>query len=175
MEAALDGIYVLRRSLSKKQMSASEIVRSYKSLSQVECAFRRLKTVGLKVRPIPHRLADRVRAHIFLCMLAYYVEWHMREALRPLLFADDDPVAKATRDPVAPARRSAAASAKSARRTLADGTPVHSFRSLIEDLSTIVRNTCVVPHAEGEHSFNVVTTPSQSQRRALELIDAIKV
>ena len=111
----------------------------------MERAFRSLKTVDLEVRPIHHRLEDRVRAHIFLCMLAYYVEWHMREAWRELTFADEDQDAKATRDPVAPARRSAAAQKKARTRALADGTPVHCFRTLLEDLATIVRNTCRIP------------------------------
>src|SRR6266508_1364409 len=173
-EAALDGIYVVRTSLSKKEMSAPDAVRSYKSLSDVERAFRSLKTVDLEVRPIHHRLADRVRAHIFLCMLAYYVEWHMREAWRPLLFADEDLDAKAKRDPVAPAKRSAAAEKKVATKTLADGSPVHSFRTLVNDLSTIVRNTCRAPHA-GDHAptFNITTIPNPKQRRALELLNAI--
>ena len=111
-------------------MTAADGVRSYKSLAEVERAFRSLKTIDLKVRPIHHRLADRVRSHIFLCMLAYYVEWHMREAWRPLLFADEDQLAKTTRDPVAPAKRSAAAEAKAASHLLDDGTPAHSFCTL---------------------------------------------
>src|SRR4029079_15467111 len=105
-EAALDGIYVLRTALAPARMPAAQVVRSYKSLSAVERAFRSMKTVDLKVRPIHHHLAHRVRAHIFLCMLAYYVEWHMREAWRALLFADEDQAATATRDPVATAMRS---------------------------------------------------------------------
>ncbi len=175
-EAALDGIYVIRTSLSKKQMSSAEAVRSYKSLSEVERAFRTLKTVDLKVRPIHHRLADRVRAHILLCMLAYYVEWHMREAWRPLLFADEHLEAKATRDPVAPARRSPEAQEKATTHTLVDGTPAHSFRTLIEELSTIVRNTCRAPGVQDEaQTFRIITTPSDQQRRALDLLGAITV
>jgi hypothetical protein len=111
-EAALDGIYIIRTSVLATQMDAPDCVRNYKEVVNVERAFRSLKTVDLKVRPIHHRLADRVRAHIFLCMLAYYVEWHMREAWRELMFADPDQEAKATRDPVAPATRSNAARAK---------------------------------------------------------------
>jgi len=172
-EAALDGLYVIRTSLSKEQMSAEETVRSYKLLSQVERAFRSLKTVDLKVRPIHHRLAHRVRAHIFLCMLAYYVEWHMLEMLRPLLFSDEDQDAKKHRDPVAPAKRSRAADEKVAFRKLADGSLVHSFRTLMEDLSTIVRNTCIATSSDDAHEFAVVTTPDESQRRALALIDEI--
>jgi hypothetical protein len=135
-----------------------------------------MKTIDLKVRPIHHRLADRVRAHIFLCMLAYYVEWHMREAWRSLLFADEDREAKAQRDPVAPARRSEPAQAKAATQTLPDGTVAHSFRTLLEELSTIVRNTCRAPGAAvpGQApTFHVVTTPNDKQRRALKLLETI--
>jgi len=175
-EAALDGVYVIRTSLPAEQMSAADTVRSYKALSDVERAFRSIKTIDLKVRPIHHRLADRVRSHIFLCMLAYYVEWHMREAWRPLLFADEDQEAKRTRDPVAPAKRSAGARHKALTRRLPDGSPAHSFRTMLEDLATIVRNTCRTPGAKATAStFQIVTTPSPSQRRALDLIDAIRV
>jgi len=174
-EAALDGIYVVRTSLTKKEMSAPDAVRSYKSLSEVERAFRSIKTVDLEVRPIHHRLADRVRAHIFLCMLAYYVEWHMREAWRPILFADEDLAAKAVRDPVAPAKRSDAAEAKAETKVLADGTPVHSFRTALADLSTIVRNTCRTPAAPTAPTFAVVTTPTAEQQRALDLLTQIEV
>ena len=128
-EAALDGIYVIRTGVLKRTMNSGDVVRNYKGLSSVERAFRSFKTVDLKVRPIHHRLEARVRAHIFLCMLAYYVEWHMREAWQELMFADEDQAAKATRDPVAPARRSAAAEEKAISKQLDDGTPVHSFRS----------------------------------------------
>ncbi len=154
-------------------MSAPEAVRSYKALSEVERAFRTLKTIDLEVRPIHHRLADRVRAHIFLCMLAYYVEWHMREAWRPLLFADEDLAAKAKRDPVAPVKRSDAAEEKVVTKTLQDGTPAHSFRTLVEDLSTIVRNTCRAPGAPAAPPFTVVTTPTAAQQRAMDLLEKI--
>jgi len=172
-EAMLDGIYVVRTSLSKKEMSAPDAVRSYKSLSDVERAFRTLKTIDLEVRPIHHRLADRVRAHIFLCMLAFYVEWHMREAWRSLLFADEDLEAKANRDPVAPAMRSEAAEEKVVTKTLADGSPAHSFRTLLADLSTIVRNTCRTPGAPNAPTFAVVTTPTPAQQRAMDLLAKI--
>ncbi len=172
-EAALDGIYVIRTSLSKTEMSAPEAVRSYKALSEVERAFRTLKTIDLEVRPIHHRLADRVRAHIFLCMLAYYVEWHMREAWRPLLFADEELEAKAKRDPVAPAKRSDAAEAKVVTKSLADGTPTHSFRTALADLSTIVRNTCRTPGMPNAPTFAVVTTPTAPQQRAMDLLAEI--
>ncbi|MFB3089425.1 MAG: IS1634 family transposase [Acidiferrobacterales bacterium] len=173
-EAALDGIYIIRTSVSAAQMAAPECVRSYKLLANVERAFRSLKTVDLKVRPIHHRLADRVRAHILLCMLAYYVEWHMREAWRALMFADTDQHAKTTRDPVAPAQRSNAALAKAARHALDDGTPVQSFPTLLATLATIVRNTCRIPNAASKApTFDIITTANPQQRRALELIQQI--
>jgi hypothetical protein len=175
-EAALDGIYIIRTSVPQQQMDAPDCVRNYKSLAQVERAFRSLKTVDLKVRPIHHRKADRVRAHIFLCMLAYYVEWHMREAWRELMFADTDQAAKATRDPVAPAKRSKAAQAKAATHTLDDGTPAHSFSTLLADLAGIVRNTCRTPQAGPDApTFQVITTPTAKQRQALELLQKIQL
>ena len=172
-EAALDGIYVIRTNVTAAKLNAADAVRHYKALSQVERAFRSLKTIDLHVRPIHHRLADRVRSHIFLCMLAYYVEWHMREAWRPLLFADEDQRAKARRDPVAAARRSAAAEEKAVTHRLADGTMVHSFRTLLQDLSTIVRNACRVRGHEDAPTFTVTTTPSPEQRRAFALLKRI--
>jgi hypothetical protein len=172
-EAALDGIYVIRTNLPAAKMPAADAVRHYKALSRVERAFRSLKTIDLQVRPIHHHLADRVRSHIFLCMLAYYVEWHMREAWRPLLLADEDQAAKATRDPVAPARRSAAAEQKVATRRLADGTTVHSFRTLLQDLSTIVRNRCRIRGQHDAATFTVTTTATSQQRRAYELLKQI--
>ncbi len=173
-EAALDGLYIVRTSLSDAQMDGADCVRSYKSLANVERAFRSLKTVDLKVRPIHHRLENRVRAHIFLCMLAYYVEWHMRDAWREIMFADADQDAKRTRDPVAPAKRSEAALAKVADRRLEDGTPVHSFSTLMTDLGTIVRNTCRTPlAAENAPSFDVLTSPNPKQQRAFELLRQI--
>jgi len=175
-EAALDGLYVIRTSLPATRMTAEDCVRHYKSLAQVERAFRTLKSVDLRIRPIHHRLADRVCAHIFVCMLAYYVEWYMREAWRELLFADTDQAAKATRDPVAPAQRSVAAGRKASTGTLEDGTVAHSFSTLMDELSTIVRNTCQTPHAGPDtHTFEVVTTANPKQRRALELIKSIQV
>ena len=175
-EAALDGLYIIRTSVSASQMQAPDCVRNYKALANVERAFRSLKTVDLKVRPIHHRLADRVRAHILLCMLAYYVEWHMREAWRELMFADTDQRAKATRDPVAPAKRSKAAQAKAARHTLDDGTPAHSFSTLLAELATIVRNTCRTPAAGSDAPpFEVVTTSNAKQQRAFDLLQQIRV
>ena len=175
-EAALDGIYIIRTSVRASQMDAPDCVRNYKALARVERAFRSLKTVDLKVRPIHHRTADRVRAHILLCMLAYYVEWHMREAWRELMFADPDQQAKATRDPVAPAIRSAAALAKVASHTLDDGSPVHSFATLLAELATIVRNTCRTPNAGPDApQFDIVTTPNPIQKRALDLLHHIQL
>jgi hypothetical protein len=171
-EAALDGLYIIRTSLDAAHMDAADCVRNYKALANVERAFRSLKTVDLKVRPIHHRLAERVRAHIFLCMLAYYLEWHMREAWRELMFADVDQQAKAKRDPVARAERSSAALAKVAAHTLDDGTAAHSFSTLMAELSTIVRNTCRTPGREGP-TFNITTTANAKQQRAFELIEQI--
>ena len=175
-EAALDGIYVIRTSLPKERISAEDAVRSYKSLSDVERAFRSLQSIDLLVRPIRHRLEDRVRAHIFLCMLAYYVEWHMIEAWRPLLFADEDREAKKVRDPVAPAKRSAGALGKAASKKIDDDTMAHSFRTLMSELASIVRNTCRRPGADpSEPTFEVTTTPSPKQARALALLENFRV
>jgi len=175
-EATLDGLYIIRTSVPAEHMDGADCVRHYKSLSQVERAFRSLKTVDLKIRPIHHRLEDRVRAHIFLCMLAYYVEWHMRDAWRPLLFADEDQAAKLTRDPVAPAAVSQGAAQKASRRTLDDGSPVHSFDTLIADLATVTQNTCRIPTASYDDdtpTFNLATIPSPHKVRALDLINTI--
>lgn len=175
-EAALDGLYIIRTSVQAQRMDAATCVRTYKSLAQVERAFRSIKTMDLKVRPIHHHLEDRVRAHIFLCMLAYYVEWHMREAWAALMFADEDQAAKLTRDPVAPATRSQAAMQKVRSRTLEDGSPTHSFQTLIKELETIVRNTCRTPKNAGDApSFEITTMPSDKQKRALDLISQIKM
>ena len=173
-EAALDGLYVIRTGV--QSLSGEEVVRSYKRLAAVEQAFRSLKTVDLEVRPIYHRLADRVRAHLFLCMLAYYVKWHMMEAWRPLLFADEDQAAKAIRDPVAPAKRSSKALRKVAGKTLDDGTTAHSFRSLLHSLSTIVRSDCRRPDAsDDEPTFTLDSMPDAKQRQAFDLLKSIAV
>jgi len=185
-EAAMDGLYVIRTSLAQERMDSAEVVRSYKQLSHVEQAFRSLKSIDLKVRPtclcvsarrqVYHHLEERVRAHIFLCMLAYYVGWHMKEAWRELLFSDEDQQGKKTRDPVAPAKRSAKALEKVHRRSLEDGTEAHSFRTLLESLSTIARNTCRRKGAHpGEPCFTMTTTPNAKQKRAFDLIDTITV
>ncbi|MHB8563147.1 MAG: IS1634 family transposase [Acidiferrobacteraceae bacterium] len=175
-EVALDGIYIIRASVPTTQMDAATCVRRYKSLAQVERAFRSLKTMDLKIRPIHHRLADRVRAHIFLCLLSYYVEWHLRAAWRELMFADEDQEAKETRDPVAPAQRSLAAQSKASRHRQEDGTPVHSFHTLLADLATVTRNTCCAPMAGlNAPSFSVTTTPTPLQERAFAWIESLVV
>jgi transposase len=168
-EAALDGIYVIRTSLSAEQSSQQETVRCYKRLATVERAFRSFKSVDLKVRPIHHHLADRVRAHVLLCMLAYYVEWHMRQALAPILFDDDDRAAAgAERDSVvAPARRSAKAQRKARRKRTEEGLAVHSFQTLLRDLATITKNQMQM----GGQSFEMITAPTEQQQRAFELLE----
>ena len=170
-EAMLDGVYVVRTSVPKEMMSKEEVVRSYKQLSRVERAFRCLKGVDLKVRPIYHRLPNRVRAHVLLCMLGYYVEWHMRRALAPLLFQDDDKAgAERLRvSVVAPAKRSPKAQKKATTKQTEQGTPVHSFSSLLKDLGTIVKNQ-LQPQATSGVSFEMVTTPTATQKKAFELL-----
>jgi Transposase DDE domain len=174
-EAALDGLYVIRTSAAEADMSAEAAVLNYKRLAEVERAFRTLKGVDLQVRPIRHRLEDRVKAHIFLSMLAYYVLWHLAEAWKPLLFADDMPQdASRERDPVAPAKRSKAALAKVHSRRLADGTPAMSFGGLLAHLSTIVRNTMRrADPGPGEATFSLATRPTPKQQQALDLAAAI--
>ena len=172
-EAALDGLYVIRTSVSAEVLDAEATVHTYKGLSKVERAFRSFKSVDLKVRPIYHHLAGRVRAHVFLCMLAYYVEWHMRAALAPMLFDDDDPRGgEAQRaSVVAPAQRSDSARAKAASKRTADGQPVHSFQSLLGDLATIVKNRVLPKACDGRQPFDLVTRPTALQQRALELLE----
>lgn len=175
-EAALDGIYVIRTPLSVEQADDAQAVRHYKKLANVERAFRSMKTIDLKVRPIHHRLEKRVRAHIFLCMLAYYVEWHMQDAWRSILFSDEDQIAKESRDPVAPAVRSEGAMKKIGRLRLNDDTPVHSFRTLLADLATITRSTFAPRGAKDlRHAFTMLTTPNAQQARALDLLKTISV
>jgi transposase len=167
-EAALDGIYVVRTSVPATALTSEQVVEKYKSLSAVERAFRSMKSVDLKVRPIHHHQADRVKAHVLLCMLAYYVEWHMRRALAPMLFDDEDRNgARALRSSiVAPAQRSASAQNKAATKQTEDGLPVHSFRTLLADLATLTRNQVRM----GEHSFEMLATPTAVQEQALQLL-----
>jgi transposase len=175
-EVALDGIYVIRTSVPAEGLNAENTVRAYKDLSKVERAFRSLKTVDLNVRPIRHRLADRVRAHILLCMLAYYVEWHMRRSLASILFDEEErEVAEALRNSVVcPARRSPKSQRKAQRKRTDDGDPVHSFQTLFKDLATIVKNRVrlkTAPDGSGSVSeFYTVTIPTPSQRRAFDLL-----
>ncbi len=165
-EAALDGVYVIRSSVAAGKLGAEELVRSYKLLAGVERAFKTMKSIDLLVRPVHHRLADRVRAHIFLCMLAYYVRWHLERAWAPLLFRDEDK--PRSDDVVAPARRSASALAKARTQRLADDTPVHSFDSLLDQLATLTRNTVRIPNTSA--TFEKLTNPTPLQARALQLI-----
>jgi transposase len=171
-EAALDGIYVIRTSVPEKAMSTNETVGAYKSLSLVERAFRCLKTVDLKIRPIHHRLPERVKMHVFLCMLAYYVEWHMRECLASILFDDHDPeeAEKSRESMVAPAQRSSAAKRKARSKMTDDGLPVHSFRTLLKDLGTIARNTVEVRDFGETVRFEKITRTTHIQQRALDLL-----
>lgn len=167
-EAALDGIYVIRASVAAEEMSADETVSTYKSLSSIERAFRSIKTVDLKIRPIHHRLADRVRAHVFVCMLAYYVEWHMRRALAPMLFDDEDPEQAAAKrqDVVAPAERSDSALRKDARKRTDDDLPVHGFQTLLDDLATLTKNRV----QSGGSEFDMLATPTELQAKAFDLL-----
>jgi hypothetical protein len=170
-EAATDGVYVIRTSLPKETFDDAATVRSYKSLAFVERAFRCIKTVDLQVRPVYHRLADRVRAHVFLCMLAYYLEWHMRQRLAPMLFDDTDKeTAEALRaGVVAQAQRSPAAVQKQTTGLTEDGMPVHSFRTLLADLATVARNiltTAITPN----YPLTVVTRPTTIQHKAFQLL-----
>ena len=169
-EAALDGIYIIRTSVPAEELAAQEAVRSYKSLSRIERAFRSYKTVDLKVRPVHHRLEGRVRAHVFICMLAYYVEWHMRRALAPLLFDDDDPAAATRSSPVAPARTSPAARAKAGSKRTPEGLAVHSFQTLMADLATLTRNR-VQPAAKGAMAADVLASPTPLQAEAFRLLE----
>jgi transposase len=170
-EAATDGVYVIRTSLAAETFNDAETVRSYKSLALVERAFRCIKTVDLHVRPVYHRLADRVRAHVFLCMLAYYLEWHMRQRLAPMLFDDTDKAAaEAMRSSVvATARRSPAAVAKQITGLTYDGLPVHSFHSLLADLATLARNT-VITAITPNYPLTVLTRPTPIQHKAFDLL-----
>jgi hypothetical protein len=168
-EAALDGFYVLHTGVPADALNAADTVRAYKSLARVERAFRSLKTVDLDIRPIFHWVSPRVRAHVFLCMLAYYLEWHMRRALAPMLFDDHDRAAgEALRSsPVAKAQPSPAAKRKAKTKRTDDGLPVHSFRTMLADLATLTRNTARLASA---HTMTLLATPTQIQQRAFDLL-----
>ena len=168
-EAALDGLYVIRTSVAEGKLDSQEVVRSYKLLAGLERAFKTMKSVDLQVRPVHQRLEERVRAHIFICMLAYYVRWHMERAWAPLLFKDEErPVAPVAEDVVAPARRSASALAKARTHRLADDTQEHSFRSLLTQLATLTKNTVRVPTSPA--TFEKLAIPTPLQTRALQLL-----
>lgn len=170
-ESQLDGVYVVRTSEPKSRCPAPDAVRRYKSLAQVERAFRSLKGIDLRIRPIHHRTEDHVRAHVLLCMLAFYVEWHMRKDLAPLLFQDEELSRERwRRDPVAPAECSASALAKKSDRVTADGFPVHSFETLIRELATRCRNTCRIAAQPAAPSFKQLTESSPLQSRAFQLL-----
>jgi len=168
-ESALDGFYVLRTGLPADALNAADTVRAYKSLARVERAFRSLKTVDLDIRPIFHWVSPRVRAHVFLCMLAYHLEWHMRQALAPMLFDDHDRAAgEALRSsPVAKAQSSPAAKRKANTKRTDDGLPVHSFRTMLADLATLTRNTV---RMAGARTMVLLATPTQIQQRAFDLL-----
>ena len=170
-EEALDGIYIVRSNVEPEQFDAARTVRAYKDLSNVERAFRSLKSVDLKVRPIHHRRPDRVRAHVLLCMLAYYVEWHMRRTLAPILFDDHDRdgAEQRRRSVVAPARRSQAADAKAGRKRTDDDLPVHSFSTLLADLGTMTANTVRADARDGD-TFTLQTRPTPVQERCFQLL-----
>ena len=170
-EKLLDGIYVIRTSEPEERLSAQDAVRSYKSLGRVENAFRCMKGIDIRVRPIHHRLEPRVRAHVLLCMLAYYVEWHMREALAPLLYQDEDLAQhQASRDPVARAEASANVRRKRATGRTEDGHVAHSFKTLLAELGTLCCNHCRVGAAQSGPTFDMETRPNALQAKALSLL-----
>jgi len=175
-EAALDGLYVLRTNVPSEQLSDAQTVLAYKSLAQVERAFRSMKTVDLHVRPIYHFSESRVRAHVFLCMLAYYVEWHLREALKPLLHDDEDLATRRDQraNPVMPTPRSEGVSAKAARHRTDDALPVHSLHTLLQDLSTLTYNITSTPvNPQAKIVITTRPTPLQSKAFALLGIDPV--
>jgi hypothetical protein len=171
-EAALDGLYVIRTSVPAQQLDAAAVVAAYKSLAQVERAFRSIKTVGLHVRPVFHYSEPRVRAHVFLCMLAYYVEWHMRQKLKPMLFDDEylDEASASRASPVLKAVRSRHAKTKDASKTADDGLPLHSFRTLLQDLGTLAYN---VTHTQLNPKAKIILTtrPTPLQSKAFALLE----
>jgi hypothetical protein len=165
-EAALDGIYVLRTSVPAEQLGAAGVVTAYKNLAHVERDFRSLKD-DLDLRPIYHRLEDRVRAHVLICMLASYLTWHLRKTLAPLMFTDTQPPVRT--DPVAPAARSAFATRKASTRIAEDGNPVRSFRGVLDHLATLTRNQVRV--AGTEHTVTILAEPTPTQQRVFELLN----
>jgi transposase len=170
-ESQLDGIYVIRTSQPDEELSAQDTVRNYKRLAEVEQAFRSLKSIDLLVRPIHHRTEDHVRAHVFICLLAYYVQWHLKQAWAPLLFEDEQlPLDRATRDPVASAQPSASVNRKKATHRTADGLPVHSFGTLLAELATRCRHSCVPAGGSAEATFTKLTNATPLQTEAFRLL-----
>ena len=170
-EAQLDGFYILRTSEPEDRLATPDVVRSYKNLTNVERAFRSLKTVDLQIRPIRHRAETRVRSHLFLCLLAYYVQWHLRRALAPLLFDDEDLEAHgARRDPVLKAEPSASAKRKKTKRETEDGLPLHSFKTLMAEMATRARHQCRTASDPDGPRLQRLTEPTTTQQRALELV-----
>ncbi|MGI0480471.1 hypothetical protein ACN4EE_06740 [Geminocystis sp. CENA526] len=167
-ERALDGVYVIRTSVKEDQMSSEETVIAYKNLSQVEKAFRCYKSIDLKVRPIYHYKGERVKAHIFLCMLAYYVEWHLKNGLKPLLFEDEETENKY--EEIVRASRSKSAQLKDRKKRNKDDYPLHSFRTLLEDLGTICLHQVECNFEKGKSSFPTITQPTRLQQKALDLV-----
>jgi hypothetical protein len=170
VEAALDGIYVVRTSMAASELGAAEVVEAYKRLAGVERDFRSLKTVDLELRPIHHHLKQRVRAHVLVCMLAAYLVWHLRQAWAPLTFTDETPPPRS--DPVAPARRSPAATRKATTQQTADGTPPHSFHTLLEHMATLTRDDITFTGPTGT-AIQKLTTPTPTQRNAFQLLQAV--
>jgi hypothetical protein len=170
-EAARDGLYAVRTSVPASELATDHTVSAYKSLAQVERAFRSMKTVDLQVRPIHHRTAERVKAHVFLCLLAYYVEWHMRQQLKPLLFDDEDLAAQqaARPSPVAATKPSPRAQRKKATARHPDGQPIHSFRTLLDDRATVTYNI-VAPISSPDHTCILITEPTPLQAKAFSLL-----
>ena len=169
-EAALDGLYVVRSSVEKKRMDSEQVVATYKSLARVERAFRCMKTVDLSLRPIYHRNEERIRSHVFICMLAYYVEWHLREQLRSVIFADDDREAaeEARQSVVSPAQRSSSAKRKDGNRRTGDDYPVQSFQDVLQDLGTLCRNRIRISDYDAE--YDKLTSPTPYQQHVFELL-----
>ncbi len=175
-EKQLDGFYIIRTSEPEERLATDDVVRSYKNLTNVERAFRSLKTVDLQIRPIRHRTEERVRSHLFLCLLSYYVEWHLRRALAPLLFDDEDLDAhRAKRDPVRPAQPSASAKRKKSKRTTKDGLPIHSFATLMAELGTRARHQCRVASDPEGSKLQRLTEATPLQQRAMELVKTFPV
>ncbi len=168
-EAALDGIYILRTGLAEDELSGSDVVRSYKGLEQAERAFKTFKGPELQIRPIHHHLENRVRAHIFLCTLAYYLTWHLKRVWAPLIFKDTEPPTSTSTDPVAKTTRSTAAKRKAQTKRTTTGEPCHSYKSLLSDLATLTRNTIRLQHAEA--TFQKLAQPTSLQAHALDLVE----